>query len=76
MKKKNFFHFKLKLLKINPENGKVERVFDMSNILDEMTITKEQKNKLDVLNGIAHIKDNEFYVTGKYYPVIFHVELK
>lgn len=63
------------ILKIDPNNGKVVGVFDMSSIIQQTKFTEEEKQRLDVLNGIAHLKDNEFYVTGKYYPVIYHVKL-
>ena len=59
------------ILRINPENGKVLAIMDLSNLLDEL----DTQINIDVLNGIAY--NNTFrklYVTGKYWPNLFEIE--
>ncbi|MFA9485743.1 MULTISPECIES: glutaminyl-peptide cyclotransferase [unclassified Moraxella] len=63
------------IIKINPKNGNVVQFYDLTDILQNANFTQEQRQKIDVLNGIAHINGNRFYVTGKFYPLIFEVEL-
>lgn len=63
------------ILKINPTTGDVVQIYDASSLLQHAMLTNEQRQNMDVLNGIAHIQDNRFYLTGKYYPVIFEVML-
>jgi len=57
---------------INPENGFVEGKINFKGLLDYKKVKKEP----DVLNGIAydHAK-KRLFVTGKYWPEIYQVEL-
>lgn len=63
------------ILKIDPETGNVLEVIDMGSLKVHL---QEDLNPADsdaVLNGIAHIAGNRFYVTGKRWPRIFEVIL-
>lgn len=63
------------IVKINLDNGEVEKVFDFTEIIESTEMSEEEQDQLDVLNGIAHIEGQRFYITGKWYPVIYEVEL-
>lgn len=63
------------IAKIDPDTGKVVKFYDFSDILANANISDHNRQNMDALNGIAHIKDNRFYVTGKFYPMIFEVTL-
>ena len=57
---------------INPENGVVEGVINLSGILPE----KERDHKTDVLNGIAYDKaTNRIFVTGKNWSKLYEIKL-
>lgn len=56
------------ILVINPENGRVERYYDLSNLKTE----KDEKD--DVLNGIAFYED-KLLVTGKHWSKIYELSL-
>ena len=57
---------------INPENGIVEGVVDLTGILP----TQERDNKTDVLNGIAYDKATErIFVTGKNWSKLYEIKL-
>ena len=57
---------------INPENGIVEGVINLSGILPE----SEYDRKTDVLNGIAYDKaTNRIFVTGKNWSKLFEIKL-
>lgn len=61
------------IARINPETGKVISYIDLSSLYNEINPTET----LDVLNGIAYdAQNNEIYVTGKNWPLIFVVELE
>lgn len=63
------------ILKIDPETGNVLEVIDMGSLKEHL---QEDLNPADsdaVLNGIAHIAGNRFYVTGKRWPRLFEVTL-
>ncbi|XJS11531.1 glutaminyl-peptide cyclotransferase [Aerococcaceae bacterium WGS1372] len=64
-----------KIIAINTITGEIDYQYDMTELISN-NLSKEQLESIDTLNGIAHIRDNRFYITGKYYPVIFEVELK
>lgn len=59
------------IVKINPENGEVVQLYDFSPWVNEL----EKQFPIDTLNGIAHIEDNRFFITGKYYPVVWEMQL-
>ncbi|MCR8968720.1 glutaminyl-peptide cyclotransferase [Facklamia sp. 7083-14-GEN3] len=65
-----------RIVKINPDSGKVLQVYDLTTIIDQLDLTAKQRETMDVLNGIAHIEKDLFYLTGKNYPLIFKVKLK
>ncbi len=57
---------------VNPANGAVEGVIDLSTLKDEVT----QHGKLDVLNGIAYKGEpNILYITGKNWDKLFKIEV-
>ena len=57
---------------INPENGIIEGVINLSGILPE----SEYDNKTDVLNGIAYDKATKrIFVTGKNWSKLFEIKL-
>lgn len=64
-----------KIIAINLSTGEIDYQYDMTSLL-EGNLTAEQIKLVDTLNGIAHIEGDRFYITGKYYPVLFEVELK
>ncbi len=58
---------------IDPENGKVTGEIELKSIVPKGL--EGEGNK--VLNGIAYDKStNRFYVTGKYWPVLYEIEIE
>jgi glutaminyl-peptide cyclotransferase len=61
-----------KILMIDPENGKVIGLIDLTGIL----LTQNYTGKADVLNGIAYdLESDRLFVTGKLWPCLFEVKL-
>ncbi|MCA9616794.1 MAG: glutaminyl-peptide cyclotransferase, partial [Myxococcales bacterium] len=59
------------IVRIDPQSGVVEATVDASGLL-----TREERRRTDVLNGIAWLPDRErFLITGKLWPWTFEVEL-
>lgn len=57
---------------INPKNGVVEGVIDLSSLKEKVTNHKD----LDVLNGIAYNKaSNSIFVTGKMWDKLFEIKI-
>lgn len=57
---------------INPENGVVEGIINLSGILSE----KERDSRTDVLNGIAYDKTTKrIFVTGKNWSKLFEIRV-
>ena len=57
---------------INPKEGNVEAVIDLSDLHNKVT----QHPKLDVLNGIAYDKKSgHLFVTGKKWDKMFEIEI-
>lgn len=57
---------------IDPSNGAVEGVIDLTDLKDKVT----QHPKLDVLNGIAYKGEpNILYITGKNWDKLFKIEI-
>ena len=57
---------------INPKNGALEAVIDLSGLRDKVTKHKG----LDVLNGIAYKKDTkQLFVTGKNWDKLFEIKV-
>ncbi|MCW6676997.1 glutaminyl-peptide cyclotransferase [Aerococcaceae bacterium NML180378] len=63
------------IVKIDPTSGKVVAQYDLQAIVQAAEVTPIQRARMDVLNGIAHIEGDKFYVTGKRYPLVFEVVL-
>ena len=57
---------------INPKSGEVEGAVDCSGLLPSHLRT----NRTDVLNGIAVDRQGGIYLTGKYWPRLYKVELR
>lgn len=58
------------ILRIDPATGDVTAQIDASGLL-----SAAQRSQADVLNGIAAIPGtDEFYLTGKYWPLLFRVK--
>ena len=66
------------IVKLDPETGVIESQYDFTSLIKEHKLEAQLTpgGKPDVLNGIAHIEGDRFYVTGKYYPYVFEVRLK
>ncbi|MBM3411993.1 MAG: glutaminyl-peptide cyclotransferase [Bacteroidetes bacterium] len=61
------------ILKINPANGEVVAKLDLSSLWEQ---AKQQYNGVEVPNGIAyHSATKRFYITGKWWPVLFEIEI-
>jgi glutamine cyclotransferase len=59
------------ILRIDPKDGRVTAVIDASGLL-----TREERLKTDVLNGIAWDPESRtFLLTGKLWPKMFQVQL-
>lgn len=57
---------------INPKNGALEAVIDLSGLRKKVS----QHQDLDVLNGIAYKKDTkQLFVTGKNWDKLFEIEI-
>lgn len=63
------------IIKIDANSGEVLQRYNLTSMLKELALTEYQRTNMDVLNGIAHIEKNRFYITGKLYPVVLEVEL-
>lgn len=57
------------ILRIDPASGQVTAVIDASGVPNNA-----EPNPDNVLNGIAHIQGEEFYITGKRWPQLYRVE--
>lgn len=63
------------IVQINPTTWQVVEYYDIEPIIDNSPIQPEDRLKMDTLNGIAHKEGDQFYITGKFYPYIYLVEL-
>ncbi|MGM0602259.1 MAG: glutaminyl-peptide cyclotransferase [Bacillota bacterium] len=60
------------ILRIDPENGEINSMINVSGIIDPENYTHE----IDVLNGIAFDEHTgRLFVTGKLWPHIFEIEV-
>lgn len=64
------------IYQIDPNTKKVLAHYDIAPIIANLDLTEEQLKPMNVLNGIAHIKDDYFYITGKNYPFVLEVRLE
>ncbi|MBK0347381.1 glutaminyl-peptide cyclotransferase [Aerococcaceae bacterium zg-ZJ1578] len=69
----NIWHTNV-IVKIDTQTGEVVKKWDLTSLVQTLKFEEENVNR--VLNGIAHIEDNLFYVTGKLYPEIWKVNLQ
>ena len=61
---------------INPNNGIVEGIVNLTDLVKEMEKTQKLVKDNDVLNGIAFDKErNRLFVTGKNWKKLFEIEL-
>lgn len=61
---------------INPENGVVDGIINLTDLVKEMEKTQNLKEQDDVLNGIAYDKENDrLFVTGKNWGKLFEIKL-
>ena len=61
---------------INPNNGIVEGIINLSGLVKEMEKSQKLLKEDDVLNGIAFDeKNNRIFVTGKNWKKLFEIEL-
>ncbi|MCE5304832.1 MAG: glutaminyl-peptide cyclotransferase [Chloroherpetonaceae bacterium] len=66
-------YMKDEIIAINPENGKVVYILDISNLRDLL----DDKKDAEVSNGIAfNPKTSTFYLTGKNWSNLFEVRIK
>lgn len=70
------------ILRINLDcdsGGMVDAVLDVGDLAeranDVSTSLGDESYQIDVLNGIAHVDNNRFLLTGKLWPVMFEVEI-
>ncbi len=62
------------IVRIDPKTGKIVAEIDLKGLL--ASNISNQKNQVDVLNGIAYDHDkNKIYVTGKFWPKLFEIEI-
>lgn len=57
------------IVRIHPMTGQVLQIWDFSKLYTDRDGTAE------VMNGIAHYQANQWWITGKYWPFLYLVEL-
>jgi glutamine cyclotransferase len=63
------------IYKIEPESGRVAAKVDFSQLKQQGGFSVENPMN-EVLNGIAYDStSNRFFITGKYWPKLFEVEI-
>jgi len=61
---------------INPNNGIVEGIANLTGLVKEIEKTQTLIKDNDVLNGIAYDKEtNRLFVTGKNWKKLYEIEL-
>lgn len=64
------------ILIINPKNGAIESIVDMSDLTKELDNKTIAQSSDKVLNGIAYNHEtNKLYVTGKNWDKLFEIEI-
>jgi glutamine cyclotransferase len=62
------------IVKINPENGEILGVLDLSNIVAQ---TREKQDDIAELNGIAYRASTDtVFITGKLWPSVYEIQLE
>lgn len=61
------------IYEINPTSGELTGTYNATEIVEMESKAQLLDNEEGVLNGIAHIKDNMFYITGKNWSKIYKV---
>jgi len=65
------------ILIMNPKNGAIEGIVDLSDLIKEVKKSQRLEPNDDVLNGIAYDKENNrLFVTGKHWGKLFEIELE
>lgn len=63
------------IVEIDPMVGSVLGIIDCSDLVKEIQQSSSNRNRPDVLNGIAYNEsNNKFYVTGKYWETLFEIK--
>lgn len=61
---------------INPSNGVIEGIVDLTNLSKKMFSEQELEEGDDVLNGIAYdSKNKRLFVTGKHWNKLYEIEI-
>lgn len=63
------------IVKLQPDSRKVVATYDISPLLKALNLDKSHYPDLNVLNGIAHLDQQRFLITGKLYPLMLEVVL-
>ncbi len=63
------------ILKIDPANGGAVKAYDLSALRALALADAAMPDPDAVLNGIAHVRKDEFYIGGKRWPQLFLVRL-
>ena len=63
------------ILKIDPASGEAVRAYELSELKALAFGEEETPDANAVLNGIAHVRDDLFYIGGKNWPLLFLVQL-
>ena len=62
------------IVKINPDNGEIIGVLDLSDIVSQ---TREKDPNIAQLNGIAYkASTNTVFITGKLWPSVYEIQLE
>lgn len=64
------------IMKIDVESGEVAALYDFEPLIYSVEMEDAEIDMMDTLNGIAHIKDDVFYISGKNYPYLYKVILR
>ncbi|MEY8463606.1 glutaminyl-peptide cyclotransferase [Streptococcus merionis] len=64
------------IIKFDPELGRISEYFDLTPLLNSLQLTKEKYPTLNYLNGIAHVSERKFLITGKHYPISLLIEIE
>lgn len=62
------------IFKIDAATGEVVAIYDLKPLIYSVELEDDEIENMDTLNGIAHIENGLFYITGKRYPYIYEVD--